>query len=307
MQFLIIYFSGTGNTELISREIKNRLEATGNSVETVSIDDLNTMSKLDFNDKIIGFGYPVYKFTYPDIFNNVLPIIKKKAHNNKYFQFSTYTRFAADALYDFSQQLDSNNFNLFAQAEFKCPSCGISARLPVDDYEYQSVMFFEDDINKKLDCFTTEILNNIDGNIIIKQQTSPLSNLKKKIVENIEITKYPKLKINSDRCITCGLCARNCPDSNLINKKHNIEVVDDKGCLHCLRCMNHCPQNAITFGKLTEGDNQYTLKVRDMLYKKSADGHKEKYWEIFDKVIAMWRRKTIKYWITHFYKAIICH
>lgn len=304
MQFIIIYFSGTGNTQLIAEEIANRVTAKNHNVELISIEDIDNLYQLNFSDKIIGFGYPVYKFTFPDNFYKVLPIINKLAINNKYFQFSTYTRFAADALYDFSSQIDKDKFNLTVQTKFKCPSCGISARFPQDDYVYQSVMFFEDNINQRIDSFINNILQNQNVKQTIKQNKSLFSNLKKRIVANIEITKYPKLKIDNNRCIVCGLCARKCPDNNLIKQHNYIDIIDNSGCLHCLRCINHCPKNAITFGRLTEGNNQYTLKVRDELYKKSVDGYKEKYWSNFDRVIARWRRKTLWYWITHFYRKV---
>lgn len=302
MQFIIIYFSGTGNTQLISQKITDCLADKGHDIEMVSIEDTDKLNKLNFDDKIIGFAYPVYKFTYPDNFNNALPIINKLANNNMYFHFSTYTRFAADALYDFSKHLDKEKFKLIAQTEFKCPSCGISARLPFDDYEYQSVMFFEDDIHKKIDSFVEKILQNQNAEYIVKQTKNPFNNLKKRIVAKIEIIKYPKLEIDRDRCVACGLCARKCPDNNLIKQQDHIDITDNSGCLHCLRCINHCPVNAITFGRLTEGDNQYTFKVRDELYENSSNGYKERYWGDFDKVIAKWRRKTLKYWITHFYR-----
>lgn len=302
MQFIIIYFSGTGNTKLIAEQIKKRLSNAEHDVKLISIEDKTGLSKINFEGTIIGFGFPVYKFTYPDNLNKALININELATNNKYFLFSTYTRFAADALYDFSKQLDRNNFTLISQAEFKCPSCGISARFPVDDYEYQSVMFFEDDIGKKIDRFVNEIINNYDVKKIIRQKKSVLSYLKKEIVKNIEITKYPRLAIDANKCTVCGLCTRKCPDSNLIMMQSRIDIIDNKGCLHCLRCINHCPQNAITFGILTKGDNQYTLKIRDELYKKSIDGHKERYWSNFDKVIAKWRKKTVKYWLGNFYR-----
>ena len=160
-------------------------------------------------------------------------------------------------------------------------------------------MFFESNIEDRLDAFTAAILS--AEQTAIKPQHSLIGGLKKRIVADIEHTKYPKLTINQDRCVNCGLCAKNCPDQNLIQSKAQIDIVDDAGCLHCLRCINHCPQNAITFGLLTEGENQYRFKTRDALFQKAANGYQEAYWDDFKAVIKQWQRNTIKYWLKHRY------
>lgn len=300
MEFIIIYFSGTGNTELLSKEIKKRIEKNNHTVELISIEDTDKLKAIDFSDKIIGFGYPVYKFTFPDNYLKIFPLLQKKCKNNKYFQFCTYARFTADCFYDFSKKIRKGKFTLIAEKSFKSPSNGISARKPENDYEYETVMFFEDNITRKIDDFVTEILINADGHRKIKQEKPhPLAPLRLKLVKNIEITKYPKLQINTDDCTMCGLCAKKCPDKNLVNQGDYIKIVDDKDCLHCLRCMHHCPSNAINFGKLTQGDNRYTIKKRNYFFEKSTSGHKEKYWEDFEKTRELWRKNTIKYWWKH--------
>ncbi|MGP8319483.1 MAG: EFR1 family ferrodoxin [Methanosarcinaceae archaeon] len=300
MEFIIFYFSGTGNSELISKRLKKRLELGHNTVELVSIEDIEIIKPINFENKIIGFGYPVYKFTFPDIFLNLFSIFNKLGKNNLYFQFCTYARFTADTFYDFSNKLKSDKYKLIAERSFKSPSNGISARKPVDDYEYETVMFFEDDITKKIEEFADEILDNVKSESKIKQKSpNILASLRLRIVKDIEITKYPKLQINRNKCTVCGLCAKKCPDKNLENLQDYIKIIDDKHCLHCLRCMHHCPTNAITFGALSKGENRYTLIKRDELFNKSANGHKEKYWADFERTRKKWRRNTIKYWWKH--------
>lgn len=298
MQILIIYFSGTGNTRLITREIASRLRKNGNEVEIVSVENVEKLRELDFSNKIIGFGYPVYKFLYPDIFNRFFPLINNLGRNNKYFIFSTYTRFAANTFYYFSKKIDHRKFRLIADESFKCPSCGIAARKDANDFKYESVMFFEDNIKQKLDNFVDGIMDCCSlNNFEIRHKRNVFDVIKLPIIKDIEKTKYPKLEINSAKCSVCELCARKCPDNNLKIRADYIEIGNAYDCLHCLRCMNHCPQNAISFGNLTFGDNQYTLKTRDVLFEKAISGFKEKYWSNFNEIVKDWRKKTVKYWL----------
>ncbi len=300
MEFVIIHFSGTGNTELLSNEIKQRLEDHNHLVEAISIENIDKLRALDFTNKVIGFGYPVYKFTFPDNYLTLFSMLVQKSKENKYFQFCTYARFTANTFYDFSKKLKKGNYTLIAENSFKSPSNGISARKPENDYDYENVMFFEDDITKKIDDFVLEILQNLDGHRKVKQERpNILAPLRLKIVKDIEISKYPKLQINRDVCKMCGLCVIKCPDSNLVNQGDYIEILDNKNCLHCLRCMHHCSSNAINFGKLTQGNNRYTIKKRNIFFERSASGHKEKYWEDFERTRKLWRKNTVKYWWKH--------
>ena len=297
MQFILFYFSATGNTKLMSKEITKRLTEKGHSVELISIEDSEKINTLNFKNKIIGFGYPVYKFTFPDTFLKFFPKFNELAENNLYFQFSTYARFTATSFNEFSKKLAKNKFRLIAEQSFKTPSCGIAARKPKTDYEYETVMFFEDNINLKLDEFVEKILlNSNKQDVKIVQKRKLMTPIILKIVKDVERTKYPKLQIDKNKCTVCGLCAKKCPDKNLEITQDNIRIIDDEHCLHCLRCMNRCPANAIVFGKLSQGENQYSLKIRDELFAKAISGHKEKYWKNFEEIRLKWRKATLKYW-----------
>ena len=127
----------------------------------------------------------------------------------------------------------------------------------------------------------------------------PFNRLMLSVVRDIEITKYPKIQIDSSACSLCGLCVKKCPDNNLVLIDGRIQVKDDRGCLHCLRCINHCPSNAFTFGKLTEGENRYTLHIRNQLFEKAVSGYREKYWPDIHNVVKLWRKNTFQYWLQY--------
>lgn len=305
MNFAIIYFSGTGNTQLICRELQRRLENQQQCVELLSLEDPQAIESLDLTDKILGVFFPVYKFTYPDNFARLFPILEalqqRAGQPLPYFTGCTYTRFSAASLHDFSQRLDPQAFRLIAQASFKCPSNGIASMQASDSYAYQSVMFFEDHISAKLAAFADEVLRKAAASTHPAQTPRGpwLTPLRLKIVADIERTRYPQLQIDPEKCSGCGLCARQCPQHNLSMVAGRVEIADAADCLHCLRCLHHCPTHAISFGDLTQGPQRYTLKTRDRLFERAKTGAETQYWQDFDKIRSRWRRDILRYWLTH--------
>lgn len=58
------------------------------------------------------------------------------------------------------------------------------------------------------------------------------------------------------KCISCGLCQKNCP-INAIIIKNGKPIWIKKKCIHCTSCINRCPNHAIEYGKKTKNKNRY--------------------------------------------------
>lgn len=307
MNFLLVYFSGTGNTELLAHELAGRLTNAGHTVTTRSVEDPSWPDEPIPEHTVVGFGFPVYKFTYPDLFAAGFSALHRVRHPVPYFLYASYARFEADALYDFSRKLGTKQFRYLCDEIFKAPSCGISARKPEADFEWQSVMFFEDGIHEKLDAFAESILrqakrytaDGTTGRLPRRKLPAPFAAFRLYMVRHIERTKYPLLQIDGAVCTRCGLCAARCPDHNLVLTAEGIEIQETEGCLHCLRCMNRCPANAISFGKLSKGPNQFTTRIRDRLFRLAISGNRNPHWANFPAIRRAWRRATLHYWATH--------
>ncbi len=53
-----------------------------------------------------------------------------------------------------------------------------------------------------------------------------------------------KLRINEDRCVSCGLCARNCKAACIDPKRH---IIDYSRCIVCGNCIPHCHSDALVY------------------------------------------------------------
>jgi [FeFe] hydrogenase (group B1/B3) len=90
--------------------------------------------------------------------------------------------------------------------------------------------------------------------------------------------------IDKTKCVECGMCAKVCPYSAIVNRKRpcqnackikaisinedNAAKIDDEKCIQCGACVYQCPFGAIS-------DRSYIINVIDML-KRSEDNHKYK-------------------------------
>ena len=292
MKALIVYFSGTGNTEMITVELVSRLRKHGWEVEAVSIEQFDSKSR-DFNFRLrtmdmLGFGFPVYKLSYPEIMEQLFPFISfAKPSGKPFFVFSTYCRFPSTALHRFALRLGNSEaadsgqpHTPVALRAFKCPSNGIASMRAPESRAYREVMYFVAGIGVKLDDFAAEIITGYERFMVertgVRHRGRPFDGRRERLAGRIEKSRYPVLTVYAELCIGCGLCAKRCPDDNLFMERRPearpIAVPRDaEDCLHCLRCMHICPKKAITFGPLVQGPSRYTAKVRKALFAEAAE------------------------------------
>lgn len=269
MKILIAYFSGTGNTERVAREIGRRLETLGHETSLDSVENL-TVEKLE--NVALGIGFPSYGLDSPSI---VKRFVEKLPHAVKpvpAFIFSTHAWASGNALTGLAEKLKDRNVHTVARESFKCPSNGARTFFSPHHFMYKKMVAVGPNLPERIGAFAGKI----NGKLAIFAK-KPFENMGEKTVGNrlmglfakhvMEGRMYRDFKVQEDRCIGCGLCVRECPDTNLAMENGKARFLRGNNCLKCMRCISICPVDAILFGEGSRGKGRYTADFRDSLFR----------------------------------------
>ena len=238
MKTKIFYFTGTGNSLSVARDIANELE----DAELVSIPAVID-GNIEANAPVIGIVFPVYMWGMP---NMVVEFVKKlEIDTNHYiFAVTTCAGLPGEALVQLQKMLQKKGTDLHAGFAVKEASNTIQK----DNIFIKMAMLIERD--SKISRSGKERLNEIVNVIIDKKKHEPEKS-------SVLLNKYGNFvygmaisRINTmgqfwadENCSMCLNCQRICPSNN-------IEVVNDKphwnqNCEFCQACIQWCPKEAV--------------------------------------------------------------
>jgi len=249
---MVLYFSGTGNTEYIAKLIANGL-----GDECVDLfDRIRTNDKSPLHsEKTYIICTPIYVCEMPLFLIKYLNSITFNGNNKVYFIFTSggYCGSAKVQAKLFSMK---KNLKFLGCAEFVMPRNYVANnRYAMDD---------EKIIYAKIEAATKKV-----GQVVkdIKNEKK-LKSRHIWLFETLIIahfapiwTKYKLVAkdfYTTDECVGCRICEKVCP-------LNNIKIVDRKpgwgeNCTHCMACISKCPKNAIEFDSKTQGKPRYLIK-----------------------------------------------
>jgi ferredoxin len=236
----VYYFSGTGNTEIIAKLVKEELVNQGFSVDLFRMEDILKRKSEITVDKydLIGIGNPVYGSGSPWI---VYDFIKAMPRGNRKEVFIFMTAGGvAPPNYNAAKQsirmLAKKDYNVFHNRLFSLGSNWITKFKDQVSFElYQAA-------KRKVKMMCAEIAA---GKTRVMKTEFPLSVLSGTITffHDLGVRFFAKDYAVSPACNLCGKCVRNCPTGNIFQKNGKIKF--KLSCLWCMRCVYGCPQNAI--------------------------------------------------------------
>lgn len=246
---MIIYFTGTGNSEYIAKAIADRLE---DEVVCSNIYIKENKTGVFSSEKPFVFVFPVYLSISPAIFREFVKSCSFEGNPNAYF---VPTCASADgSVPNASDELcrETGFLNYMGCCKVCMPQNYIIMFKPTPQQRkeelYKDALTLVDGI-----CDTIKA-----GEKLLEEPCSNFEYVCTKLVEkwyNSSFTKTKRFNV-SDECIGCGACERNCP-TNSVKMEKGRPVWVNKVCIHCMACISKCPKKAIEFGKITKGKERH--------------------------------------------------
>ncbi len=242
---LVLWYSQTGNTEKIGRSIAWAWEKEGLAVDSGDYRDIDNRSLNSYD--IIAAGTPVYYYQVPSNFREWLEDIPSIDG----ISVAAFVTFGGEG---------GNQHNTVCELTDLLASKG---GIPAGTAEFSSMIswcvtwpfmntkqFLRYSDRPGIEAFTAAekfaaeaIVHAAAGESVeVSGRRSFLNIIKGK--PSIGFTKLliTGHRVDTDKCIQCGICRKACP-VNAISPENGI--VESERCIACLGCINKCPAGAV--------------------------------------------------------------
>ncbi len=244
---MILYFSGTGNSEYTARRIGKE------------IDD----EVINLFDKIRNKGYsdmkserpwvivvPAYAWRIPRIVSDWLEKTNFSGNREIYFVMTCGGSIGNAGKY-LETLCAKKNMNYRGCAEIVMPENYIALfSTPAKDKALQIM-------NQSENIIDRTALHIKNGDKLPKREISFGDKVNSGIINGLfyPVFVHAKKFYATESCISCGKCVTVCPLKNISIKNGKPKWGDN--CTHCMACICKCPKEAIEYGKHSKGLPRY--------------------------------------------------
>jgi len=240
LQAAIIYFSGTGNTEYVSKLFKKHFENGGVSCVLIDVSKKRTLNEeYDF----YVFGAPIHAEVFPKIF---IDWVAKnlKEDNKKCLIFSTQAANKGSGPDQLSEILIKKGYRITVQDFITMPNnyYVVAFEKPTKEEIKKAKERAEGKVKSLVQKF-------LKDEIYINKVSKIRLNLAK--IEYKFFYRFSKgwarrnLTVDMKLCVKCLKCVKNCPTKNIKFKDNSFYFEDS--CISCQKCLHTCPTNAYLY------------------------------------------------------------
>ena len=244
---MILYFSGTGNSEHVALKIAEHIgDEVLNLFDRIRGKDYGEIC----SDRPFVIVYPTYGWRMPRILQDYLEKTPLKGASEIYF-VST----CGDSIGNMEKYLEG----LCGKKQLKNMGCAqvvmpenYIAMFEVPDEKRAAL------IVKKADKLVKSVADKIvQGSRISKTKITLVDRLCSSVVNPVFYGMFVSAKkfYSTEKCISCGKCEQVCPLNNVVLEEGRPKW--GKECTHCMACICKCPAQAIEYGSKSQGKPRY--------------------------------------------------
>ena len=258
MKTEIYYFSGTGNTLKLARDLAKKLD----QCELIPIVKNWKKKSINSDADCIGLFFPLYYLRLPIIVEEFIKKIKLYPSTYIFVVITYYRSFKGYAIHQIKRLYRNNNLILKA---------GFYIRMPTNFIAHYKVPLLKE--QQKLFTNASIKIDEIYENIInrsLKYDKEPYY-LIFPFISSILKFKFRDVRYfwADSKCNGCGICKRICLNNNIsiVDKKPHW----DNRCIDCFSCIHFCFQKAIQYKKKTIYKERYhhpDISYKDILNQK---------------------------------------
>ncbi len=244
---MILYFSGTGNSEYTARRI-------GKEIDDEVINLFDKIRNRDYSDmkseRPWAIVVPTYAWRIPRIVSDWLEKTNFSGNREIYFVMTCGGSIGNAGKY-LETLCTKKNMNYRGCAEIVMPENYIALfSTPTKDKALQI-------INQTESIIDSTALHIKNGDKLPKRDISLGDKVNSGIVNDLfyPVFVHAKKFYATESCISCGKCVNVCPLKNVSIENGKPKWGDN--CTHCMACICKCPKEAIEYGKHTKGLPRY--------------------------------------------------
>lgn len=250
---MILYFSGTGNSQRVAQELAERLQEQLYCMEKPA-DDVPPVVE----GEVLGIVFPVYAWGVPRIVERFLESLRAGQHRDILGSDQCYvwTVMTCGDDMGFADRVLERRLGRAVDAAFSVQMPNTYVCLPGFDVDPREVA------EQKV-ADTRHRLPQIAQAIAHREQTRQLHRGVMPRTKTYILRPLFNRFLVTDRyfrtttyCSVCGRCAKDCPVHAISFTAGQPQWAHNEACTGCLRCYHKCPKRAIEWGRFTQGKGQ---------------------------------------------------
>lgn len=248
---MIFYFSATGNCKYTATKIAEAIKEN-----SISITDCikNQEFSFEVNDtENIGFVTPTYFWGIPTIVSEFLEKMELQIPDSYHpyiYHIATFGTTTGQASHMVKDLLKRKGLHLDGMFSVQMPDTWTPVFNLTDKAKIAQT---NQEAESQIEEVTKKVYLKIAGDFNHRKLPMVAVKLYYPQYEKQRNTKYFTV---DNSCITCGLCAKQCPVSAIEIQSRRPVWVKNK-CTLCLGCLHRCPKFSIQYGNKTKNHGQY--------------------------------------------------